>query len=99
VYEATLDRPLQGNESEIFAAGTLMLNGEKNPCLPAKLTIIDETHVRLEITEGRYHQVRRMFAAVGNHVTALHRVSFGALTLGELKEGDYQILNPKTMLF
>lgn len=93
VYEATLHRPLQGNEREIFAAGTLMLNGEKNPCLPAKLTIIDETHVTLEITEGRYHQVRRMFAAVGNHVTALHRVSFGDLTLGELKEGEYQILN------
>jgi 16S rRNA pseudouridine516 synthase len=94
VYEATLDRPLQGNESEIFAAGTLMLNGEKNPCLPAKLTIIDETHVRLEITEGRYHQVRRMFAAVGNHVTALHRVSFEALTLGELKSGEFCIIAP-----
>lgn len=92
IYEATLDRPLNGNEAEIFASGTLMLNGEKSPCLPAKLTIIDETHVTLEITEGRYHQVRRMFAAVGNHVTSLHRSSFGDLRLGDLKEGEYRIL-------
>jgi 16S rRNA pseudouridine516 synthase len=92
VYEATLDRPLSGNEAEIFASGTLMLNGEKSPCLPAKLTIIDSTHVTLEITEGRYHQVRRMFAAVGNHVIALHRSSFGELTLGDLKEGEYQVI-------
>jgi 16S rRNA pseudouridine516 synthase len=92
VYEATLDRPLNGNEAEIFTSGTLMLNGEKSPCLPAKLTVIDETHATLEITEGRYHQVRRMFAAVGNHVTVLHRSSFGDLRLGDLKEGKYWIL-------
>jgi len=92
VYEATLDRPLSGNEAEIFASGTLMLNGEKSPCLPARLTVIDETHVTLEITEGRYHQVRRMFAAVGNHVVALHRSSFGDLGLGDLKVGEYWIL-------
>ena len=91
VYEATLDRPLKGDESSIFASGTLMLRGEKTPCLPAKLTIIDETHVTLEITEGRYHQVRRMFAAVGNHVVSLHRSSFGDLTLGNLKEGEYRL--------
>ncbi len=93
IYEAILDRPLKGDEKTIFASGTLMLNGEKSPCLPAKLTIMDATHVTLEITEGRYHQVRRMFAAVGNHVTALHRSSFGELTLEDLKEGEYRILN------
>ncbi|MCL4432828.1 MAG: rRNA pseudouridine synthase [Epsilonproteobacteria bacterium] len=92
LYEATLDRPLRGNEAEIFASGTLLLNGEKTACLPAKLTIIDETHVTLEITEGRYHQVRRMFAALGNHVTALHRSHIGNLTLGDLKEGEHRIL-------
>ena len=97
VYEVTLDRPLQGNESEIFASGTLMLSGEKNPCLPAKLTIIDESHVTLEITEGRYHQVRRMFAAVGNHVTALHRSTFGNLTLRDLKEGEYRLIDAESL--
>lgn len=95
VYEATLDRPLQGNEAVIFASGSLMLNGEKNPCLPAKLTMFDETHAHLEITEGRYHQVRRMFAAVGNHVTALHRSSFGDLTLRDLDAGEYRLLDPE----
>jgi len=94
VYEATLDRPLKGDEGEIFASGTLILNGEKTPCLPAKLEIIDGTRVMLEIVEGRYHQVRRMFAAVGNHVTALHRCSFGNLTLGNLKPGEYQVIDP-----
>ena len=93
LYEVTLDRPLNGNETDIFATGTLMLNGEKTPCLPAKLTIIDETHVTLEITEGRYHQVRRMFAAVGNHVTALHRSRIGNLTLGDLKVGEYRMVS------
>ena len=97
IYEATLDRALNGNEEEIFASGTLMLNGEKTPCLPAKLTIIDETHVTLEITEGRYHQVRRMFAAVGNHVTALHRSSFGELILGDLEVGEYRILSEEIL--
>lgn len=92
LYEATLDRPLQGDEAEIFASGTLMLNGEKSPCLPAKLEIIDNTHVTLEITEGRYHQIRRMFAAVGNHVTALHRSRIGDLMLGDLKSGGYRII-------
>lgn len=93
LYEVTLDRPLRGNETELFASGTLMLNGEKSPCLPAKLTIIDETHVTLEITEGRYHQVRRMFAAAGNHVIALHRSRIGNLDLGDLKVGEYRILS------
>lgn len=97
IYEATLDRPLQGDEGEIFASGTLILNGEKTPCLPAKLTIIDEKHATLEIVEGRYHQVRRMFAAVGNHVTALHRSTFGDLTLGDLKAGDYRLIDAKLL--
>lgn len=94
VYEATLYRPLRGDEAEIFASGVLMLNGEKNPCLPAKLEIMDNTHVTLEITEGRYHQVRRMFAAVGNHVTALHRSRIGNLTLGDLAPGKYSLIDP-----
>lgn len=98
LYEATLDRPLRGDEVEIFASGTLMLKGEKSPCLPAKLEIMDNTHVTLEITEGRYHQVRRMFAAVGNHVMELHRCRIGDLTLGDLQSGDYRILSTDKLL-
>lgn len=97
VYEATLDRPLKGDEDAIFASGRLMLNGEKTPCLPAKLTVIDPTHVRLEIVEGRYHQVRRMFAGVGNHVTTLHRSTFGTLELGDLKAGEYRLIDAKSL--
>lgn len=80
-YIATLDRPLGGDEGAIFASGELMLNGETKPLLPAEMTVIDEHTARLVIHEGRYHQVRRMFAACGNHVTALHRTSIGALEL------------------
>ena len=93
VYKATLDRPLRGDETEIFASGTLILNGENKPCLPAKLTIVDETHVTLEITEGRYHQVRRMFAAVGNHVATLHRSNFGDVTINAINVGEYHLLS------
>jgi 16S rRNA pseudouridine516 synthase len=82
-YLATLDRPLRGDEAAIFTSGELMLNGETKPLLPAELTAIDTHTARLVIHEGRYHQVRRMFAACGNHVTALHRQSIGRLELAE----------------
>lgn len=63
----------------------------------AKLTVIDSTHATLEITEGRYHQVRRMFAAVGNHVVALHRSSFGNLTLVDLEVGEYYLIGTQSL--
>jgi 16S rRNA pseudouridine516 synthase len=56
-----------------------MLEGEEKPLLPAELAVIDPHHARLTITEGRYHQVRRMFAAAGNHVNELHRERIGGL--------------------
>ena len=92
VYEATLAVPLKGDEKEIFASGELMLNGEKKPLLPSKLEVLGETHVRLEICEGKYHQVKRMFAAVGNRVLTLHRVSFGGFSVEDLKEGSYKFI-------
>lgn len=92
VYEATLAEPLKGNETDIFASGELLLNGEKKPLLPAKLEIINPTLVRLEICEGRYHQVKRMFAAVGNRVIALHRVSFGGFSVEDLKPSEYKVI-------
>ncbi len=92
VYEATLAVPLKGDEKEIFASGEVMLNGEKKPLLPATLEVLGETHVRLEICEGKYHQVKRMFAAVGNRVLTLHRVSFSGFTVEDLKEGEYKFI-------
>jgi 16S rRNA pseudouridine516 synthase len=92
-YLATLDRPLEGGEAEAFAAGTLMLEGETAPLAPATLEPIDARHAYLTITEGRYHQVRRMFAAVGNHVTALHRDRIGRLALPNgVEPGQWRIL-------
>ena len=92
IYEATLAVPLNGDEKETFASGELMLNGEIKPLLPAVLEVISETHVRLEICEGKYHQVKRMFAAVGNRVLSLHRVSFGGFMVDDLKEGEYKFI-------
>jgi 16S rRNA pseudouridine516 synthase len=90
-YEAALARPLRGDEGEVFSTGALLLENDKKPCLPARLEILGPRHVRLSIVEGRYHQVRRMFAAVGNHVESLQRVSIGALTLGELAPGQWRL--------
>jgi len=93
VYRATLDRPLAGTEGAAFASGALMLEGEDKPLLPARLEVLGEREARLTITEGRYHQVRRMFAAVGNHVVALHRERIGGIALpGDLAPGAYRIL-------
>lgn len=93
-YCVTLDRPMQGDEAARFAAGTLMLEGEKEPLAPATLEVLSPTEAYLTITEGRYHQVRRMFAAVGNHVVALHRDRIGGLALpAELEVGKYRLLS------
>ena len=92
VYEAMLAQPLRGDEAAMFAGGTLMLESEKTPLLPATLEVLAPTQARLTLHEGRYHQVRRMFAAVGNHVVALHRSRVGGLPLGDLPAGQWRIL-------
>ena len=93
VYEATLARDLQGSEGELFASGTLMLESETTPLAPAQLQVLEPRRARLTVTEGRYHQVRRMFAAVGNHVEALERVAIGRLTLDGLAPGEWRALD------
>ena len=93
-YQIELARPLRGDEADIFAAGTLMLNGETEPLRPGLLEVATPTHAALTVTEGRYHQVRRMFAAVGNHVLGLHRDRIGGLTLpDDLAPGQYRMLD------
>jgi len=92
IYEATLASDLRGDEGGIFAAGTLMLDGETDPLEPATLEVLGPRHARLTLTEGRYHQVRRMFAAVGNHVETLHRPALGGLSLGDLPTGQWRLL-------
>lgn len=92
-YLATLARPLEGHEADRFASGELMLDGEDKPLLPAKLEVLSERQAWLTVTEGRYHQVRRMFAAVGNHVEALHRDRVGVLELpADLEPGAFRLM-------
>ena len=92
IYEVGLARPLEGHEATIFASGTLMLESETTPLKPAEMETTGPQSARLTLYEGRYHQVRRMFAAIGNHVETLHRAQMGDLTLGELKPGKWRIL-------
>ena len=92
VYEATLAQDLRGDEATLFSSGTLLLESETTPLAPATLEVLGPRHARLTLTEGRYHQVRRMFAAVGNHVEALHRPRIGGLSLGDLPAGEWRVL-------
>lgn len=93
-YLARLARPMRGDEAAVFASGALMLEGEDKPLLPAELEVVDDRAARLTIHEGRYHQVRRMFAAVGNHVEALHRDRIGGLALPEdLAPGAWRLMD------
>lgn len=95
VYHVTLDRPLEGHEGELFGSGNLMLSSEAKPLLPAKLEVLGEKEALITLHEGRYHQVRRMFAAAGNHVLELKRISIGGLKMPEdLEEGDWRPLEP-----
>ena len=93
VYDVTLDRPMKGDEAALFASGEMMLESEDKPLKPAELDVIDATHARLTLHEGRYHQVRRMFAATGNHVTNLSRSRIGVLSLDGLEEGKWRLLD------
>lgn len=92
VYFATLAEPLPENAEDRFAAG-ILLEGEDKPTLPAMLLRVDERRARLTIQEGKYHQVRRMFASLGNHVLALHRERIGSVALdADLQWGESRYL-------
>ena len=93
-YRAKLARPLNGSEAALFASGVLMLEGEDKPLAPAELNVVSQTEALLSVTEGRYHQVRRMFAATGNHVEELHRERLGGLSLPDgMAPGQWKLLN------
>ena len=72
----------------------MLLESEETPLAPATLEVLGPRHARLVLTEGRYHQVRRMFAATGNHVETLHRPRIGGLSLGDLAPGQWRLLEP-----
>ena len=93
VYEAELAADLRGDEAATFASGSLLLESEREPLLPAEMEVLGPRRARLTLHEGRYHQVRRMFAAVGNHVQALHRSRVGGLALDDLPQGQWRRLD------
>ncbi|HTI69768.1 MAG TPA: pseudouridine synthase [Candidatus Limnocylindria bacterium] len=92
VYEVVVDRPFPDHLVELFAAGTLLLEGESHPVLPAILRVTSPTQAQLEITEGKYHQVKRMFASQGCAVLSLHRSRFGDYHVTDLPVGQWRLL-------
>lgn len=91
-YRAQLVHPLKDEAEEMLQAG-LQLRSEKDLTRPAKLQRHTETDVSLTIQEGRYHQVRRMFAALSNRVDELHRTRIGGLVLDAgLAPGEWRYL-------
>lgn len=93
-YRVWLRDDLASDVAEKFEQG-VQLQGEKNLTRPAKLEQIEAREVLLTITEGKYHQVKRMFAAVGNKVVGLHREQIGDVSLDELPIGEWRYLTPE----
>ena len=95
VYELTLAEPMdeaeQADAVKKVAQG-ILLDGDYEPTKPATLEFIDETHARLILTEGKYHQVKRMMGYFGNKVIELHRASIGGVTLEGLEKGESRFL-------
>ncbi len=94
VYEVTLAEDLNGTEAGIFASGNLLLESESTPLAPARMEVLAPRSARLTLIEGRYHQVRRMFAATGNRVLSLHRSRTGKLDLQGLEPGQWRLVSP-----
>lgn len=95
-YEARLSFPLYDEDIEKLEAGITLDDGTE--CLPAKVEAFTKNNLpygRIKIREGKYHQVKRMFAAVSNHVEQLRRIKIGTLQLDEtLAEGECRELLP-----
>lgn len=93
VYRASLAEPLTAGARAQLEAG-VALRGETDITRPAQVEQLDARTIRLTLTEGRYHQVKRMLAAVANHVTALHREKVGPIQLDDgLEPGAYRVLS------
>ena len=94
-YLAHLAKPLADQEADALRSGVELDDG---PAQPAEVVFAgDRKTVRITVHEGRYHQVKRMFKAVGNNVVRLHRESFGALELGDLEPGAWRELTGKEL--
>jgi len=92
VYLASLDGPVTDACRKAFATG-VTLESDEEPTLPAGLEVLADGRAQVTVHEGRYHQVRRMFAACGLHVTALERTRVGPWSLGDLPSGAWRELD------
>lgn len=91
-YQVTVHAALRGDENDLFSSGEFFIHGDGKPLRPALWKPVNARSGVMILNEGRYHQIRRMFAAVGNHVVTLHRFQTGNLKLGTVEEGCYRIL-------
>jgi 16S rRNA pseudouridine516 synthase len=92
IYLVELENPVGRDYQRKLEAG-IALEGEKRRCLPATMEVIDDHHIRLCISEGKYHQVKRMMISLGNQVASLHRLQIGGIVLDpDLEPGDYRPL-------
>lgn len=97
-YVVQLDREITPDMVQSLEQG-VVLNDSPEPTRPAKINIISTHNIELTICEGRYHQVRRMLAAVGNHVTGLHRQQIGNISLDTtLNPGEWRYLSDEEAL-
>ena len=92
-YAVELTNPVEENYAKRLSVG-IALEGEKRRCLPASMEVINTHHIHLTISEGKYHQVKRMMEALGNQVKSLHRFKIGDIVLDpSLEPGDYRALS------
>ena len=92
VYEVTTAEPVTPEQAQALVAGVQLLD-EPAPIAAEACEITGERSLRLTLLQGKYHQVKRMVAAAGNHVSALHRSALGSLQLDpELAEGEWRWL-------
>lgn len=97
-YLVNLDSNLTEKQTRVLESG-VQLKDEKNRCQPAIVELVEEKQIRLTIMEGKYHQVKRMLAAVGNHVILLHREKIANIQLdSDLKEGQWRELTDKEIV-
>lgn len=94
-YRVRTARAITSDTASRFAAGLLLRGEEDHPTRPARLELLAPCEALVWLQEGRYHQVRRMFAAVGNHVEALHREAVADIELDpSLAPGEWRTLKP-----
>ena len=92
IYEVTVDGAIDPKLIELFASGRLLLDDEDKPCLPARLEIISPHEARLELVEGKFHQVKRMFSSQSLNVVKLHRSRVGEFDLTGIESGKWKML-------